>query len=1301
MPQNDSVIIATLVCTDTVNSTALIERCGDQRAAEIFTRRDQVTRRLLALTSGREIDRADGFLLLFDRPVDAVRFSLLLHEEIEKLSGQCSEPFSERVGIHLGEVILFQHTEAEVAAGAKPFEVEGMAKHLCARLASLALGGQTLVSQAAFNLARRASIGNREFHDSDASIQWLAHGPYQFQGLDEPVDVFEVGRIGKAPLRAPSDSQKAHRVVPAGAEVTLGWRPSPGQPVPDRTNFILQRRLGHGGFGEVWLARHAKTRDPRVFKFCFYADHLRALKREVILFRVLKEALGSREDIAKVFDWRFETPPYYIELEYAESGDLLEWSEAQGGIGKVPHETRLEIVARAADALAAAHSVGVLHKDVKPSNILVVDTGASVPGVRLTDFGIGLLTDRDLLRQKGITATGLTETAPDNASDTSSGSRSGTHLYRAPELLEGKPPTISSDIYALGVVLYQILAGDLTRVLAPGWERDIPDELLREDIGSCVDRDPQRRPASASHLARQLRTLPARAEERRLLAARELEAAKAIEALQRARRRRKVLVSGAVLGLAALLAAISLAIFERSRARRESDLRRQAQMNHARAEQMYQDAASARNEAEASKSLAQLARHKAEYESYWSTIRLASASLSSGDDMPADLRASLADAPRQFRDWEHRFLVQWSNPPLVRFPCKTPVAGGFPPVFSPDGTTVMLIAPSGEAVGYDIATGKQAFRLPSHSPVVTASFSPDGNSILTTHASGTASLWETRSAALRCAIHLPDSASLSDISPLAAAEDRASTASSGCIGVLGVFTPDGSHVCLTECDGSIGLFDSEKGNFVRRVKISDTPIRDLAISPDKQRAIVLLAVENSPPQVHDLQEGRLLGQLTTSRAPGNATDMAHSCKINAVTGDAVAAYNSTYVLIWNTITAAVKRSIGAHAGIVRSATFSGDGRKLISGSNDGSAILWDVDTGTHERTLCTTTTAIEAVNLNYDGSRAITVMAGAAEIWRCEPPTTFSMFRISDQRVRRVRFSSEAAIAAIACGDGTIRIWDFSAQKELYRIWSHRGDVMDARFSADRKWIASAADDYSVRVWDASTGRQVSQLLGHNKIVNTVAFSPDGKLVASASSDGSACLWDWNNQTTVSRVIDPEIRLPAGIWGLRTIDFLDQEKTLISRYIPPGVIVWNWKDNSLKDVTLPIGSLPAAIASRKQNQLVCASRNNAVYVYPLDTAIASADSGSSAPRPQQVLHGHRGYVQDVSFSGGERRVASVGQDGQVRVWDPTSGRCMLVLEVPDGKKCWNVEFSADGRFLVGGTNTGELLVWDSGARRPE
>jgi non-specific serine/threonine protein kinase len=339
-----------------------------------------------------------------------------------------------------------------------------------------------------------------------------------------------------------------------------------GDVIPGKPAWRLERSISLAPGSEVWLAMPTQGKGgPCVFKFSPDGRRLSSLKREATLLGVLREALGEREDLVQVLDWRFDQPPFFVQCQYGGIS-LLAWAQSRGGITAMPLAQRLELMAQIADATAAAHSVGVLHKDLKPANVLV-DESTGVLRIRLTDFDSGTLTDPSRLAEWGITQHGTTLASP-----------AGTPLYMAPELLLNHSPTVQSDLYSLGVMLYQLVVGDLRRPLASGWERGIDDELLRQDIADAANGDPQRRLTAVGELANRLRQLDARRQEcRRVTEQREAEA-NVRQALDRARARRPWLIAAVAalaLGLVISIGFFRAALLSRDEERSEAAIVRE------------------------------------------------------------------------------------------------------------------------------------------------------------------------------------------------------------------------------------------------------------------------------------------------------------------------------------------------------------------------------------------------------------------------------------------------------------------------------------------------------------------------------------------------------------------------------------------------------------------------------------------------------------------------------------------------------------------------------------------------------
>ncbi len=280
-----------------------------------------------------------------------------------------------------------------------------------------------------------------------------------------------------------------------------------GDAVPGRRQWRLVEALGDSGAEDVWLARHDKTGETRVFKFADAPDRLRSLKREAALTRLLFAGLGKSAPLPALLEWNFDASPFFLEYSYG-GRDLTAWAAERGGLAEIAVETRIAVAAMIARAVARMHDLGVLHKDLKPANILIAteDGGATI---RLADFGSGRLLDDSVLASFQITDPGSLD--PDLARDEP---RSGTLAYRAPELTGDAMPTAKSDIYALGMILYQLVAGDFSASLAPGWEGRIAGRPPKKRDGPRKNRPrgvrgsapPSR--ASRAALSRRARSLP-------------------------------------------------------------------------------------------------------------------------------------------------------------------------------------------------------------------------------------------------------------------------------------------------------------------------------------------------------------------------------------------------------------------------------------------------------------------------------------------------------------------------------------------------------------------------------------------------------------------------------------------------------------------------------------------------------------------------------------------------------------------------------------------------------------------------
>lgn len=243
-----------LLLTDVVDSTKLSEALGDAAMAEVWAAHDRLARDLLPAFHGLEIDKTDGMLLMFEAAIDGLNYATAYHQAMTTLPVSLKA----RAGLHVGPVILRENSAADVARGAKPIEVDGLAKPTAARVMSLAKGGQTLLTPDAC-----AALG-------ESGLQLHSHGHWVMKGIAEPMELFEA-EVPDAPLVAPPDGEKVYRVVKVG-ERWLPVKQIPNNLPQQATSFLGREKeldeikarllggarlitlLGMGGLGKTRLS---------------------------------------------------------------------------------------------------------------------------------------------------------------------------------------------------------------------------------------------------------------------------------------------------------------------------------------------------------------------------------------------------------------------------------------------------------------------------------------------------------------------------------------------------------------------------------------------------------------------------------------------------------------------------------------------------------------------------------------------------------------------------------------------------------------------------------------------------------------------------------------------------------------------------------------------------------------------------------------------------------------------------------------------------------------------------------------
>jgi WD40 repeat protein/serine/threonine protein kinase len=992
--------------------------------------------------------------------------------------------------------------------------------------------------------------------------------------------------------------------------------------------YKLLEQIGEGGFGAVYMAeQQAPIRRKVALKILKPGMDSRAV---IARFEAERQALALMDhpNIARVLDAGQTSGgrPYFV-MELVKGIAITDYCDQ----AQLPPRARLELLMSVCSAVQHAHQKGIIHRDLKPSNVLVtLQDGTAL--VKVIDFGIAKamgqqLTDKTLF-------TGFAQMI-------------GTPLYMSPEqaALSNMDVDTRSDVYSLGVLLYELLTGttpfDRERLKEADYDeirRIIREEepprpstrvstlgqaaltvsarresdpqglcrLLRGELDwvvmKCLEKDRNRRYESASSLAqdigRYLRDEPVQACP-----------PSAGYRLGKFLRRNRGAVVAASLVLLALAGGGIGAAFGSVEAWKEREVT-----------SLWQQAEAARAGEANAKREAEDAREKLAAAEYGRTMQVAHQEWRDNN-----VRACLAllDGTRaDLRGWEWRYVHRLCHSEILTLNALAfgSVGTVLSTAFSADGTRVVLGCADELAKVFDARTGAPLLACRGHTAGVgSAAFSPDGGRLVTGSYDGTAKIWDARTGAELHTLKVPAGAIMS-----------------------ASFRPDGALVLTGHEDGTARLWDAGTGLEVLPLKGHGGSVRSAAFSPDGAR--VVTASEDGTARVWDASNGALVRTLH-----GHTQQVMAAAFSPDGSRIVTASYDRT-ARLWDARTWALLLTLRGHTDFVHAAAFSPDGARVVTGSWDRTARVWDARTGAAIFTLKGDTDGVTSTSCSPDGTRILTGSHGlTAKVWDAKGSLeNHTAEQAAEERIDRVPLQGRPR------------------------------DIRLAIFSPDRTRMLTAGQDRRVRLWDARTGAELFTLTGHTEVLTSASFSPDGTRIATAGYDGMVWVWDAAKgaEILVLKVDAKPAYSPC---------FSPDGKRIVAGAYDGTTRVWDASSGAdLLTLRGHTGPVVSAAFSADASRIVTGSWDHTAKVW-------DATSGAEL----LTLRGHTEYVISAAFSPDGSRIVTAGQDHTARVWDAKSGAEVLTLKDPDG--VGPASFSRDGSQVL--TEAGaSVKVWDTAPR---
>jgi WD40 repeat protein len=1074
----------------------------------------------------------------------------------------------------------------------------------------------------------------------------------------DPTDAEPTVASGPVPAAPPLDPTEADGTTPDPDSHPAAL--PRGTAVRYLGDYEIRRELGRGGMGVVYEARQMSLNRPVALKLV-QAGPL-AGTADLRRFRNEAEAVAllDHPNIVPIYEVGEHEGQHYFSMKLVPGGSLVPL------LGRYPADPKAaaRLVAEAAEAVAHAHARGVLHRDLKPDNILVDADGHPY----LTDFGIA----RRLADDSDLTRTGVPL---------------GTPKYMAPEQADNRRGSITTatDVYGLGAVLYALLTGrppftgdHLADILAKvRTEPPVPPRKLNPSIPpdleticlKCLEKDPRRRYATADDLAADLRAWL----DRRPIAARP---ARALERALLFVRRKPLLASTyALAATVLLLAGVGGTMVwlwreaENARARAVAAQEGEKQQRLA-AEQAGRLAVAAREgektqrlAAEQAGQRAEAARKRLEIVEYGRAMQIAYQEWRDNDVGVA--LGLLERTSPHLRGWEWSYLHRLCNASLLTL--KGHSGWVTSASFSPDGSRI--VTSSGSVVRiWDAATGAEVrARRWLWGFISSAAFSPDGLRIVMAGPDELARVWDADGTGL-LVLKAPKNEGLE-------LEPRDSTTGAS-------FSADGRRILTTGfrnpgLDGLVRVWDATTGALLQTIQ-GGKRLGSASFSPDA--SCIVIADEDGTARVIELANGA--ERLVLRGHEGAVLSVAFSRDGTRIV---TAGVDST-VRIWDATTGAEVRALRGHRGQVSSAAFSPDGTRIVTAGIDRSARIWDAATGSEQLIFRGHTELVRTAAFSPDGARVVTCSDDrTARIW--DATRNADALKLGDSLTNDGAFSADGKRILTIGMDGKAGVWDAATGVKSYEIQGHveplplfGAQVTCGAFSPDGTRIVTAGSDNTLRLWDASTGaaRRVLGKFGTNEGWATcVVFDADGDRVLTGTQFGYVKIWD------------------AGT-GAELVKF-DRERRSVksAAFRSDGSLAAVAYDNGLVKIRdAATGALHRDLVGHKDwVESVAFSRDGLrLLTASFDGTARLWNVADGKPILEMTWRGER--MRSAAFSPDESRIVTTSQGGDVQIREATTGAELLVLGWEDAG-AWFASFSPDGTRLLTGNPNGAIEIRDS------